>query len=159
GLRFRSAASDARPLRACGSKAGQSCPSLQPQGGPTMARKLNDTQLTVLSNAASRDNHRVLPLPKLKAPAVAVRKTLATMLADGPTADPPPTRDDEAWAPTDTAGNATLLVTATGLAAIGIEDVPATSGDKAAQSRTPAKKAGRGAKAAKKATRARTGDN
>lgn len=46
-----------------------------------MAKKLNDTQLTILTAAAGRDDRRVVPLPKLTAPHVTVQKTITKLLA------------------------------------------------------------------------------
>ncbi len=120
-----------------------------------MAKSLSDTASVILSNAASRDNRRVLPLPQLRAPAVAVTKTIKSMIADGFIEEIPAGRDDDVWEHTESAGNTTLIITNAGLAAIGIEDGTA---NKATQSRTRAKKTARGAKPAKKASRARVGD-
>lgn len=105
-----------------------------------MVTKLNDTQLTILTNAAGRDDRRILPLPKLRAPHVAVQRTIAKLRTDGliqelSTAD------------------GTLIVTEAGLTAIGIVGETATAGNKPSQRRTAAKD---GAKAAKPAKSART---
>jgi hypothetical protein len=126
-----------------------------------MARKLTDTQLSILSSAAARDDRRVLPLPKLKAPPVAVQKTLKSLLADGLIEEIAASRDDETWDQSEERGRQTLIVTTAGLAAIGIDDE--TAGAPRAKSRTKpvtrpphGKKASRAAKVAKKASRAQS---
>lgn len=126
-----------------------------------MAKNLNDTQLTILSNAAARDDRRVLPLPKLKAPAVAVTKTIKSMIADGLLDEIAAGPDDKPWERSETDGSSTLVITGAGLRAIGIEDEPAHA-EKSANKRdkrpTRAKKPRKGATVAKRAPRANTGD-
>lgn len=118
-----------------------------------MAKTLNDTALTILTNAAGRDNRRVLPLPELKAPSVAVQKTITKLLANGLIEEISTSRDDE------TDGNTTLIViTAAGLNAIGMADETVVSGHKPAKRATRRKVTLRGTKAAKRAPRARVGD-
>jgi hypothetical protein len=119
-----------------------------------MARKLTDTALVILSSAAARDDRRVLPLPELKAPAVAVTKVLKSLLAGGLIEEIPFTGDDETWAQSEQQGRTTLAVTVAGLAAIGIEEE--ASPTKAHTRRTRGKTGGKAAKVAKKAPRART---
>jgi len=126
-----------------------------------MAKKLNDTQLTILTAAAGRDDRRVLPLPKLKAPPVVIRKTLSKLLADGLIEEVPANRGDEIWRE---AGDErlTLVIASAGYAALGIEsesDVSQTSDDKAAQRRTRGREGRRATKGAKRPGRARVGDN
>lgn len=121
-----------------------------------MARKLNDTQLTILTNAAARDNRRVLPLPKLKAPAVAVTKTIKSMIADGFVEEIPATRDDDVWGHSETDGNTTLVITGAGLAAIGIEPEEATS-LRAASKKSPTKAKKPATGAHKRPTSAKSG--
>jgi hypothetical protein len=117
-----------------------------------MAKTLTDTALTILTTAAGRDNRRVLPLPKLKAPPVAVQKTLRSMIADGLVEEIAATPDDAVWEQSDNQGRRTLVVTGAGLAAVGIADVGPT---KAERSRTRGRKPSRGAKDGKGAPRAR----
>lgn len=130
-----------------------------------MAKRLNDTQLTVLSNAAARDNHRILPLPiALKAPPTAVRKTLKSLLVDGFIEEIGATHDDEVWEQSDERGRTTLVVTAVGLAAIGITDepadpTPAKARIKPSKRRTRSRSAGKPMKVAKKVSRARRADD
>src|SRR5690606_18559350 len=136
--------SDARhPTRACGGKARQSCPACTVRR-TEMVKTLNDTQLTILSNAAARDDRRVLPLPKLKAPPTAVIKTIKSMIAAGLVEQIRATRDDETWEHAEGVDRTTLIITPAGLAAIGIADEAtssAKSGDKAVERRTRARKA------------------
>jgi hypothetical protein len=119
-----------------------------------MARKLTDTALVILSAAAARDDRRVLPLPELKAPAVAVTKVLKSLLADSLIEEIPAGRDDEAWAQSEQHGRTTLAITGAGLGAIGIEDE--TSPAKPPKTRTRGRTGAKAAKVAKKAPRART---
>jgi hypothetical protein len=121
-----------------------------------MARKLTDTALVILSAAAARDDHRVLPLPELKAPAVAVTKVLKSLLADSLIEEIRATSDDEAWAQSDQHGRTTLAITVAGLAAIGIEEEASLT--KAPKTRTRGKTGAKAVKVAKKAPRARTAD-
>ncbi len=124
-----------------------------------MPKTLSDTARVILNAAANRDGHRLFPLPRLKAPPVAVQKTIRSLLADGFLEEVPAARDDEVWEQSEDQGRTTLIATATGLTAIGIEDVsPASrSRTKPAKGRTRGKTASRRAKAAKSTRRARTG--
>jgi hypothetical protein len=129
-----------------------------------MAKKLTDTATVILTNAAARDSRRVLPLPKLKAPAVVVQKTLKSLLADGLIEEIAADSDDEGWSRSEEHGRTTLIVTDAGLAAVGITgeaQVAATARTRAkpAKAGNRGAKPGKGTKAAKKAPRARTGDS
>lgn len=125
--------------------------------------KLTDTATTILSAAAARDDRHVLPLPKLKAPPVAVQKTLKSLLAGGLLEEIAANPDDEVWEVSDEEGRRTLIVTAAGLAAIGIDAgqataLPAKKRTKPAKGRTRGRAAGKGSKSAKKTSRARKPD-
>jgi predicted transcriptional regulator len=73
-----------------------------------MAAKLNDTQRIILATAAARDTHNILPLPEgLRAPPVAVQRTLRALIAAGFVAE-----TDEGSA----------RITPAGLAAMGITE-------------------------------------
>jgi hypothetical protein len=117
--------------------------------------KLSDTANVILTTAANRDDRRVLPLPSLKAPPVAVRKTINSLLADALIEGIPAARDDEAWE-SEQHGRITLAVTAAGLAAVGIEEE--TGPAKPAKGRTGGKKRRGAAKVAKSTSGARKGD-
>lgn len=85
--------------------------------------KLNDTALTILASAGSRKDARALPLPAgLKTHKTAVRKVLEQLLAGELLAEVPAGQDDEEWRESDESGRTTLIITPSGLAAIGIED-------------------------------------
>jgi hypothetical protein len=96
-----------------------------------MAKKLNDTQRTVLAAAAARGNLHALPLPDtLRAPAVAVTKTIGGLIAEGLVAEIAAAPEDAVWRQDGEGGKTTLVITEAGLAAIGIVAmgaVPATS--------------------------------
>ena len=100
------------------------------------------------------EGHRIFPLPRLKAPPVAVQKTIRSLLADGFLEEIPASREDEVWEQSEDQGRTTLIATATGLTAIGIEDD--TRLTKAVKRRTAANKASHGPKVAKSASRTRT---
>jgi hypothetical protein len=139
-----------------------------------MAKKLTDTATVILTSAAGRDDRRVLPLPKLKAPPVAVRKILASLLADGLVEEIAAARDDEVWEQSEDRGQTTLVVAAAGLAAIGVSEetegqAMSTSRNRATRAhgagQRPAKagfrgkKAGKGAKDTRSNVGARTRDD
>lgn len=121
-----------------------------------MAKRLNDTALTILTHAAGRGDRRVLPLPKLRAPSVAVQKMLNKLLADGLIEEIGATHDDETWEHTEADGNTTLIVTAAGLTSIGTTDETDVSGHKPARRPTAAKSGKGGTKLAKRTKSART---
>jgi hypothetical protein len=138
-----------------------------------MAKKLTDTATVILTSAAARDDRRVLPLPKLKAPPVAVQKILTSLLTDGLIEEIAATRDDEVWEQSEDNGRTTIVTTADGLAAVGVAEeagAQATSASrskptrahggslKSAKARVGGKKAGKGAKGTRSTVRARTGD-
>jgi hypothetical protein len=119
--------------------------------------KLNETATTILTAAAARDNHHVLPVPKLKAPPVVVQKTLKVLLAGGMLEQIAAHRDDEVWEESDENGRTTLVVTPAGLAAVGIEVEAAPT--KPAKGRAGGRSGHRGAKPAKTARRPPGGDS
>ena len=84
--------------------------------------KLTDTQLVILSAAAQRDTGAVLPLPSSltinKGAATAVYKSLVKR---GLIGEQPAGRDDEIWREIEDGRRITLVITAAGLEAIGIE--------------------------------------
>ena len=121
-----------------------------------MAKKLSDTATVILSTAADRDGHRVLPLINtLKAPRTVVQRVLKSLLADGLVEEVPASRDDEVWEQSEQRGRTTLAITTAGLVAIGIEDEIRPT--KPAKGRTRAKKADKGTNTAKSSPLARTG--
>jgi hypothetical protein len=118
-----------------------------------MANKLNETQRIILTAASAREDRRVFPLPPLKAPTVAVRRTVAAMLKDGLVEEIAASSTDEVWEEADGGGRTTLIATANGLAQVGITDGPAT---KASGRATGAKEAHVAATAAKRTRRPST---
>ncbi|HEV2516053.1 MAG TPA: DUF3489 domain-containing protein [Devosia sp.] len=86
-----------------------------------MPSKLNDTKRSVLAGAASRTNLRVLPVPEtLKVSEATVDKMVRELLGAGLVAETPAHESDVVWREADGAA-VTLVITDTGLAAIGIE--------------------------------------
>ena len=105
-----------------------------------MTTKLTDTQLVILSAAAQRDNHAVLPLPK----SLTIKKTVATkvlksLIAKQLIKERPAELDEEVWREDRESARLTLAVTNQGLEALGI--VP--EGEEPKEKQTKQKKAGR----------------
>ena len=91
--------------------------------------KLSDTQCLILSAAAQRDGNIALPLPtSLRG---AAKKAVGALLAKGYLAEAPAGRAPGTlvWDETDDAGFTTLVATADGLTAIGIEPEGADAPD------------------------------
>jgi len=108
--------------------------------------KLSDTQLVILNAACKRDNGRVLPLPdRLKGGAAT--KVVDSLIAKGLIAEVDAKRDEPAWRQAGDRQAVTLVITAAGLAALGIAPDDA--------SQAPAQ-AARTRKAAKAATATKT---
>ncbi len=107
---------------------------------------INDTSATILANAAARPDLRVFPLPKgLRVNGAAATKVLNKLIRNGFLASVSATRDDVAWDQDQESGRMTLVVTPTGLAAIGIEaegavDTPTKGPKRAASKARTAKK-------------------
>lgn len=84
--------------------------------------KLTDTQLVILSAAAQRENRAVLPLPASlalnKGAAAAVLKSLVKR---GLVTETPAGLDNEVWRETKDGDRMTLVISAAGLEAIGVE--------------------------------------
>jgi hypothetical protein len=81
--------------------------------------KLTDTQLVILSAAASRKDHAVLPLPKsLKIKGAAVTKTLEALRKKGLLDVKPASRNAAAWGEDKDGHRMMLVVTEAGLRAI-----------------------------------------
>jgi hypothetical protein len=90
-----------------------------------MAIKLNDTQRIILTAAAAREDRRVFPLPPLKAPLVAVRRTIVSMFKDGLVEQVSASSTDEVWEETVGGSRTTLIATTNGLRQVGIAGGPA----------------------------------
>ena len=88
---------------------------------------LTDTQLTILSAAAKRDTGAVLPLPKsLKLNQAAISSVLKSLLNKGLLEEILAKPREPHWRAAE--GNAfALVITDKGLAALGIDDKPATA--------------------------------
>ena len=84
--------------------------------------KLTDTQAVILSAAAQRDNHNVLPLPGSLRGGAAT-KVVETMIAKGfiEEVDADIRKGELVWRETGDGHGTTLVATDAGLAAIGIE--------------------------------------
>jgi hypothetical protein len=89
--------------------------------------RLSDTQLIVLSAAAQRDNHLALPLPpNLKGGAA--HKVIKPLIEKGLLEEVEANRKlgDPVWRDTGDGHSVTLVITAAGLAALGLEPEPKT---------------------------------
>ncbi len=100
-----------------------------------MAR-LSETQTTLLSAAAARENRSLLPPPEsLKATGKALDRTLAALVRRGFAAESR-TRDEAgAWRRDDQGTQVGLLITAAGLAAIGVDPGEAAAAEVPAEAR------------------------
>ncbi len=84
--------------------------------------KLTDTQLVILSAAAQRQDGAVLPLPKsLKVNKAAATTVLKSLLKKGLVAERPAVADAAHWRETRDGVRTALVITDTGLQAIGVE--------------------------------------
>ena len=84
--------------------------------------KLTDTQLVILSAAAKRRDGAVLPLPRsLKVNKAAATTVLKSLLKKGLVAERPAAADAAHWRETRDGGRTALVITDTGLQAIGVE--------------------------------------
>ncbi len=84
--------------------------------------KLTDTQLVILSAAARRKNGAVLPLPRsLKVNKAAATTVLKSLLKKGLVAERPAAPDEAHWRETRDGGRTALVITDTGLQAIGVD--------------------------------------
>ncbi len=84
--------------------------------------KLADTQLVILSAAAERDGGAVLPLPKsLRTRKAAATRTVKSLMNRGLISERPAARDDEVWREAEDGSRLKLVITDTGLAAIGVD--------------------------------------
>ncbi len=83
--------------------------------------KLTDTQLVILSAAAQRHDSAILPLPKsLKVPKAAATTVLKSLLKKGLVAERPAAADEPHWRKSKDGGRLMLVITDTGLQAIGV---------------------------------------
>ena len=84
--------------------------------------KLTDTQLVILSSAAQRHDSAILPLPKsLKVPKAAATTVLKSLLKKGLLKERPAVADEPHWRETRDGGHTALIITDTGLQAIGVD--------------------------------------
>ncbi len=84
--------------------------------------KLSDTQLVILSAAARRQDGAVLPLPRsLKVNKVAATTVLKSLLKRGLVAEQPAAADEAHWRETRGGGRTAVVITDTGLQAIGVD--------------------------------------
>ena len=87
--------------------------------------KLTDRQLVILSAAAQSEGGAVLPLPKsLKLNKGAVTSVLNSLVKRGLVAEQPAGPAAEAWREAKDGRRMTLVITETGLEAIGVEQEP-----------------------------------
>ena len=102
--------------------------------------KLTDTQLVILSAAARRQDRAVLPMPKsLKIKGGAVTKTLDGLRKRGLLEETPAARNATAWREGEDGRRMMLVITDTGLRAIGVE-VDEKTGKQSRSTKTRVKK-------------------
>jgi DNA-binding MarR family transcriptional regulator len=102
--------------------------------------KLTDTQLVILSAAAQRQDGAVLPLPKsLKVKGGAVTKTLEGLRNKGLLEEKPAARNAAAWREGEDGRRMMLVITDSGLQAIGV-DADKKTGTQSRSTKTRAKK-------------------
>ena len=98
--------------------------------------KLADTQLVILSAAARRQDRAVLPLPKsLKIKGAAVTKMLDGLRKKGLLNEKPAARNAAAWREGEDGRRMMLVITDTGLQAIGV-DVDEKTGKQSPSTKT-----------------------
>ncbi len=108
--------------------------------------KLTDTQAILLSNAAQRDDGSVLPLPASLAAGSQIDKAIAALLRRDLIALRLPLQGEETEGDREPAPPA-YVITAAGLAAIGIADDADAAGDKQPPAPLPGKSVPQGATA------------
>ena len=91
--------------------------------------QLSDTQLVILSAALQRNDHCVLPLPE-RLKGGAAEKVVTSLIGKGLIEEVDANRGDPIWRETGFGHGVTLVLTATGIAALGVEP------DEAAQAAT-----------------------
>ncbi len=102
--------------------------------------KLTDTQLVILSAAAERDGGTVLPMPKsLQTSKAAATKTIKSLMNRGLISERPAARDDEVWREAEDGSRLKLVITDTGLAAIGVDTDEGTETSSATATAQPKK--------------------
>jgi len=102
--------------------------------------KLTDTQLVILNTAAKRDSRLLLPFSRtLKLNAGTTTKVLKGLIAKELVEERPATKDEKDWR-ADDAGRYTLVITNTGMQALGIETEAPQDNDGHAEKQTPAPK-------------------
>ncbi len=102
--------------------------------------KLADTQLVILSAAAERDGGTVLPMPKsLKINKAAATKTIKSLINRGLVTEQSAAKDDEMWRAAEDGGRLKLVITDTGLAAIGVDTDEGTEASPATATAQPKK--------------------
>ena len=108
--------------------------------------KLTDTQLVILSTAATRDDGLVLPLPdSLKIKGGAVTSVLKSLMKKGLVAEQTASRGAEIWRETEDGGRVTLVVTDAGLKSIGVTPDSEAGGEAGTAESGPKKTNGRAA--------------
>ena len=111
--------------------------------------KLTDPQLVILSAAAQRAGGAVLPLPKsLNLDKTAVSRVIKGFLKRGLIAERPAGRNDDGWREAGDGGRVMLVITGTGLKAIGVDTEDGPSKQRPGATTRRKKRGGRGAPAA-----------
>ncbi|MEE8370077.1 MAG: DUF3489 domain-containing protein [Dehalococcoidia bacterium] len=106
--------------------------------------KLNDTQLVILSAAARRQDGAVLPLPKsLRVNKAVAATVLKSLLKKGLVAELPTAADETHGRETRDGGRTALVITDTGLQAIGVDADRNTSKQSSSTKAQPKKRSRR----------------
>ena len=82
--------------------------------------QLSDTQLVILSAALQRNDHCILPLPE-RLKGGAAEKVVTSLIGKGLIEEVDANRGDPIWRETGFGHGVTLVLTATGIAALGVE--------------------------------------
>ena len=105
--------------------------------------KLSDSQLVILSAAARRQDGTVLPLPRsLKVNKAAATTVLKSLLKKGLLEEKPAARNSAAWREGEDGRRTALVITDTGLQAIGV-DADEKKGKQFPSTKTPPKQRSR----------------
>ncbi len=106
--------------------------------------KLSDTQLVILSAAARRRGGAVLPLPRsLKVSKAAATTVLKSLLKKGLVAERPAAADKAHWRETRDGGRTALVITDTGMQAIGVDADRKSSKQSSSTKLPPKQRSGR----------------
>jgi biotin operon repressor len=106
---------------------------------PTKPTTLTDTQLVILTAAASRESGLLLPAPpSVKARGGALSVSLQSLIDKGYAAEIEASSCEDVWREDPERGRLALVITETGLVALGVADEPDTPAGTKSQAGAPA---------------------